>query len=133
MKLPHRALTDADLFKYATALKIPHFRGVFMRNQLPVKGPHKNESAIVNLDDSDGPGTHWVAYKKIGNNVLYFDSFGNLCPPLDLIDYLGVGSFIKYNHDRYQDYGSVECGHLCLKFLCGQLLTKDKYYLYKKV
>ena len=33
----------------------------------------------------------------------------------------------------YQDYGSVECGYLCLKFLCGQLHTKDKYCLYKKV
>ena len=32
VKLPHRALTVADLFKYATALKIPHFRGFFMRN-----------------------------------------------------------------------------------------------------
>ena len=56
MRLPHRALTDADLLKYVPALKISHFRGVFMRNQLPVKGPHKNESAIVNFDDSDGPG-----------------------------------------------------------------------------
>ena len=106
---------------------------VSMRNQLPTKGPHKNESAIINLDDSDGPGTHWVTYRKIGNNILYFDSFGNLRPPLELVDNLGVGSFIKYNHDRYQDYGSVECGHLCLKFLCGQLHIKHKYCLYKKV
>ncbi|XP_015121280.1 uncharacterized protein LOC107044047 [Diachasma alloeum] len=42
---------------------IPHFRGVYMRNNMPQSGPWKNESAIVMLDDKDGPGTHWVAYK----------------------------------------------------------------------
>ena len=92
-----------------------------MRNDLPKSGPLKNESAIVNLDDKDGPGTHWVAYKKMNNQVIYFDSFGNLQPPRDLIKYLGVGSTIKYNHGRYQDYDTVICGHLCLKFLSGEL------------
>lgn len=120
MKLPRRALTDVDLSKYAKAMKIPHFRGVFMRNDLPESGPRKYESAIVNLDDKDGPGTHWVAYKKSGNDVVYFDSFGNLRPPKNLMEYLGVGS-VKYNHENYQNYDTVVCGHLCLKFLSGQL------------
>lgn len=92
-----------------------------MRNELPESGPRKYESAIVNLDDKDGPGTHWVAYKKKNNDVIYFDSFGNLQPPRDLIKYFGVGSTIKYNHDRYQNYDTVVCGHLCLKFLDGKL------------
>ena len=35
-----------------------------MRNTLPPNRPLYNESAIINLDDSRGPGTHWVAYKK---------------------------------------------------------------------
>lgn len=91
-----------------------------MRNDLPKNGPRRRESAIVNLDDKDGPGTHWVAYKKIGDEVVYFDSFGNLRPPSDLVGYLGVGS-VKYNHERYQNYGTVDCGHLCLKFLSEQL------------
>lgn len=111
-------------------MKIPHFRGVFMRNELPEKGPHKYESAIVNLDDKNNLGTHWVAYRKIGNEVVYFDSFGNLRPPSDLVKYLGVDS-IKYNHERYQTYDTFVCGHLCLKFLCNQLKFKSFYYLYK--
>ena len=102
-------------------MEIPHFRGVYMRNDLPKSGPLKYESAIVNLDDKDGPGTHWVAYKKRNNQVIYFDSFGNLQPPRDLIKYLGVGSTVKYNYERYQDYDTVICGHLCLKFLSGEL------------
>jgi len=33
------------------------------------------------LDSEHGTSTHWVAYKKIGNQVQYYDSFGNLPPP----------------------------------------------------
>lgn len=61
-----------------------------MRNNLPPGGPRVNESAIVNLDDESGPGTHWVAYRKTGQDVLYFDSFGNLQPPKELVKYLKV-------------------------------------------
>uniref|UniRef100_A0A6V7KSE1 Uncharacterized protein n=1 Tax=Bracon brevicornis TaxID=1563983 RepID=A0A6V7KSE1_9HYME len=94
-------------------MKIPHFRGVFMRNDLPAKGPRKYESAIINFDDKDGPGTHWVAYQKKNDDVICFDSFGNLRPPQDLIDYLGVGSTVKYNYNNYQEYDTIICGHLC--------------------
>lgn len=101
-----------------------------MRNKLPKGGAFKNESAIINLDDDVGPGTHWVAYKKSGHKVLYFDSFGDLQPPSELMRHFGVGS-VNYNYEKYQDYGTVECGHLCLKFLCQQLNRKGKYFLYK--
>ena len=86
-----------------------------MRNSLPTDGPKINESAILNLDDVRGRGTHWVAYCKIGKNVNYFDSFGNLKPPKDLLNYLGVDN-IKYNYETYQAFDSFNCGHLCLKF-----------------
>lgn len=32
---------------------------------------------------------------------------------------LGMG--IKVSHDKYQGYDTVVCGHLCLKFLNGEL------------
>lgn len=118
--MPDRALTNVDLLKYARLLKIPNFRGVFMRNDLPKSGPHYHESAIINLDDATGVGSHWTAYKKIGNDVTYFDSFGDLRPPRDLMTYLGV-SEVKYNTKRYQDFDTYICGHLCLKFLCGAI------------
>lgn len=103
-----------------------------MRNQLPESGPRKFESAIINLDDKDGPGTHWVAYRKIDDKVIYFDSFGNLRPPSELLKYFGVGS-VMYNYENYQKYNTIECGHLCMKFLCRQLNRGDKYCLYKGV
>lgn len=120
LSLPKRALSNFDLLEYAKKLKIPYFRGVYMRNSLPSSGPHYYESAIINLDNSSGSGTHWVAYRKRGSEVVYFDSFGNLQPPRELILYLGVDR-IKYNPERYQNFGTYNCGHLCLKFLCNEL------------
>lgn len=87
-----------------------------MRNNLPKKYS-KNECAIINLDDSSGPGTHWVAYFKNNNNVYYFDSFGNLPPPKEFVTRLGSGVNIYYNYKKYQNFETVNCGQLCINFL----------------
>lgn len=89
-----------------------------MRNKLP-KTARFCECGIVNLDASSGPGTHWVAYYKYGNQSEYFDSFGNLQPPIELKTYLGDN--IQYNYKRYQKFNTIVCGHLCLKFLYHML------------
>lgn len=99
--------------KYASE-HIPFFRGVYMRNELPTT-PKDIECAIVNLDSSENDGTHWVAYVKLYNYCEYFDSFGDLKPPRELIEYLT--SNITYNYTRYQNYNTSNCGHLCLEFL----------------
>ena len=96
-------------------LKIPHFVGVFSRDKLPQRLKNQ-ESAVVNLDTEIGTGTHWVAYKKIGKRVKYFDSYGNLPPPLELQKHFN-GCSIEYNYDRHQKYNTTNCGHLCLQFL----------------
>lgn len=106
------------------ARNIPYFRGVFMRDTLPLK-PRKIECAVLNLDSSHNPGTHWVAYVKQNNYCEYFDSFGNLQPPLELIKYLNVAS-VNYNYTQYQKFNSVNCGHLCLHFL-KQYWNKNLY------
>jgi len=86
-----------------------------MRNNLPISGVRRNESGIVNLDDVDGPGTLWVAYAKREDRVVYFDSFGNLRPPKELVRYFGQVK-IEYNYISYQSYNQSICGQLCLKF-----------------
>lgn len=88
-----------------------------MIDTLPNKS-RLNESAIVNLDTSDRPGTHWVCYVKKGDNVLYFDPFGNLRPQPELLNYLkGNNIKIYYNRTNHQKWGTPYCGHLCLQFL----------------
>lgn len=89
-----------------------------MRDRLPKK-IKLNECGIINLDNDIGKGTHWTAYKKLGVNIIYFDSFGNLRPPIEAIKYFNSNGKcnIKYNHCSYQGYNTFICGHLCLKFL----------------
>ncbi|CAB0035058.1 unnamed protein product [Trichogramma brassicae] len=38
------------------------------------------------LDSEKNVGTHWVAYRKSGFKVIYFDSFGDLPPPRELMN-----------------------------------------------
>lgn len=110
----NKPLSEIDILNFTRDLS--SFRGVFMRNNLPKKCSH-HECAVINLDDAQGPGTHWVAFYKKGQIVYYFDSFGNLQPPLELMKYLGSNSKILYNYKKYQNYNTVICGHLCLRFL----------------
>lgn len=86
-----------------------------MRDDLPIR-PRRLECAIVNLDNSRNEGTHWVAYVKVDKYCEYFNSYGNLKPPLELVKYLKP-NVIFYNHKAYQYFNTTNCGHLCLEFL----------------
>lgn len=100
---------------YVKKLGIPNFRGVFMKDKLP-KYPYYNECGIINLDDSINDGTHWCAYIKSGKNVLYYDSFGDMPPPKNIIYYFKNCS-IYYNYNKQQNFNTSDCGKLCLEFL----------------
>lgn len=118
-QIPLTTLTNYDLGRYVKLLQIPYFRGIFMRNKLPKK-IMSVESGIINLDDSKGAGTHWIAYIKNGNQINYFDSYGNLRPPTEIITYFlsdNNSNVINYNYHTYQTFDATNCGQLCLKFL----------------
>lgn len=85
-----------------------------MIDELPKK-PNDIECGIVNLDNSKNEGTHWVAYAKYLDYCEYFDSFGDLKPPTEIVKYLK--SNLSYNYCSYQRFNTSDCGHLCLKFL----------------
>ncbi|KYQ59127.1 hypothetical protein ALC60_01855 [Trachymyrmex zeteki] len=123
LKLPKGITTNVQLQQLANRMRIPYFRGIFMRTTLPVEGVHRNESGIVNLDNAEEPGTHWVAYAKRGIRAIYFDSFGNLRPPKEFERYL-VNNVIEYNRTHYQRYNQSNCEQLCLQFL----RTVDKQF-----
>ena len=79
-------MSNFDLEKAITTLPIKHFRGVFMKDQLPAQ-PKIPETGIINLDDHDGPGTHWTCYGISPSNIFYFNSYG-LPPPREFIKYV---------------------------------------------
>lgn len=94
-----------------------------MRDSLPKK-PRKNECGIMNLDNQSSNGTHWVSWIKNNDNIKYFDSFGNLRPSIEFVNYMGKFNNIFYNYNNHQTYDSIICGHLCLQFLYENLMNK---------
>lgn len=90
-----------------------------MKDTLP-KQIRIHECGIINLDSNIGSGTHWTAYIKYFKEVVYFDSYGNLPPPIEVIKYFksdGSVTNITFNYDAIQNYNSYKCGHYCLIFL----------------
>ena len=110
LSLPNKPLSNFELMEAVEKLNIPNFRGVFLRDTLPMK-TKRIYCGILNLDDTSGGGTHWVAWYKMGKEKYYFDSYG-VQPPEELIQYLQ--SPILYNTEQIQPRETVVCGHLCL-------------------
>ena len=109
------ATSEQDLTRLAYG--IPDFRGIFSIHRLPAK-PLYNEKSIIHIAKNKNTSTgHWVCYQKDGNKIRYFDSFGNLPPPLELFKYWGENKIITYNRSRYQKYSENICGQLCILFL----------------
>lgn len=115
-KLPDKPLTDHYINDYLKHSK--SFIGAMPKDKLKnVKiNKKKSMSCIVNLDDSKGPGTHWVCcyYKPKLSYSFFFDSFG-LKPPKDVVKFLKrFNKPIYYNDVNIQSLDSVRCGHYCL-------------------
>ena len=88
-----KPLSNFDLMDWVKKLGIKHFRGIYSRDGLPRK--IKKECRIINLDDTQGSGTHWVCYRNIDSVVEYFDSFGLIMPNEALVYFLYGKPFWK--------------------------------------
>ena len=122
---------DGEILRYAQALKIPDFRGVKMRDELPPR-TFKQECGILNFNTHDQQGSHWVCWFKSDNDRYYFDSFGE-SPPVELLTYLKTYEEMKNNTPvirqsavTVQHYESNVCGSLCL-FVLKKLSEKVKF------
>ena len=52
----------------------PRFNGVYSRNNLPKI--IEKRAYIINVNEYENTGTHWVALFIKSNEAIYFDSFG---------------------------------------------------------
>lgn len=101
------------------------FKGVFPYDVLPKL--KNGQSAIINTDAHDKPGTHWVAIYKKGKNLYYFfDSYGrnwqSLIPDLK-IRVLGTDTDI-ISTQSVRQFGIQSC--------CGQMSISFLIYLYNQ-
>jgi len=99
------------------------FKGVYSVNEITPIYLQPNESIIVNLSNNYEPGSHFIAFYRKNNTLIYFDS---LC--FFLLDN-NLKSFIlkhklnfEYNKIAIQDVNSSFCGYYCILFI---LYIKD--------
>ena len=91
----------------------PRFNGVFSRNNLLRM---KDGKYVINLDDKNSKGTHWVSLFIDRNTALYFDSFGIKYIPQEVLNKIKDKSII-HNIFRIQDNESIMCGFYCIAFI----------------
>ena len=70
--LPFHLLTNMEINEYYK--NEPKFDGVYSRSNLPNK--IKKGAYVINLDEYENTGTHWVSLFVKTNEAIYFDSFG---------------------------------------------------------
>ena len=117
--LPFHPLTNIVINEYYK--NEPRFNGVYSRNNLPnkiKKGPY-----VINLDEYENTGTHWIALFVKTNEVIYFDSFGIEHIPKEINKFIGNKN-IKSNIFRLQAYDSIMCGYHCIEFINYMLKGK---------
>ena len=128
MLLPFHPLTDIEISEYYASE--PRFNGVSSRNNLP---KIKKGAYVINLDEYENTGTHWIALFVKTSKVIYFDSFGIEHIPKEIIKFIGNeqsssakarNKEIKANIFRIQADDSIMCGHFCLEFINYMLKGK---------
>ena len=105
-------LTNIEINEYYK--NEPRFNGVYSRNNLPKTV--KKGAYVINLDEHENAGTHWVSLFVKPKYTVYFDSFGVEHIPKEINKFIG-NSAIKSNIVKMQAYDSIMCGYFCIKFI----------------
>ena len=131
INIPHKPLTNIELSTYARELRIPHFRGVFMRYTLPHSTLY-GYCGIVNLDTSNQADSHRVCCYRNKNDRIYFDSYGQITH-VEIQRYLKTGrefdhgkEVIQRNTDIIQAANTSVYGHICL-FVLKSLANGEQF------
>ena len=119
--MPPHPLTNFEIQKYYQ--NEPKFNGVYSRNNL---SKIKDGAYIINLDEYESIGTHWIALYVNAKNVTYFDSFGVEHIPKEIKKFIGNKNIIT-NIYRIQAYDLIMCGYFCIGFI--DFILKDKSLL----
>lgn len=90
------------------------FLGVFPSDMMP-KSLREGQMFIANLDDSKGPGSHWIAVGRRSGKVIVYDSFGRdvLPSPLKKL----YGEVLRSEPDAEQSLTEENCGSRSLAWL----------------
>ena len=84
-------MSNFDIMKWVKELKIKKFDGVFNKESRQ----WASNCGIINLDNNNGPGTHWVC----NVDSFYFDPFG--LPPPENILFINLIQYFTISKKRY--------------------------------
>ena len=116
--LPFHPLPNIEISEYDK--NEPRFNGVYSRNNLPNK--IKKGAYVINLDEYENTGTHWISLFVKANKVIYFDSLGIENIPKEINKF--INNNIESNIFRIQAYDSIMCGFFCIEFINYMLKGK---------
>ena len=122
-KFTNKPLSNFDLLQWVDFLKIPNFKGIFARDEVR---PREHSPCIINLNELENAGTHWVCCAPGQKFTWYFDSFGMGFP-----QEFKSSKPVIWNSSQYQNINSVLCGYYCLYFLHQWAQGKDFYDILK--
>ena len=110
--------------KYFT--NVEQFGGVYSKDKLPKL--IKPNFYIVNLDDANGPGSHWVCiYNCHRGECYYFDSYG-VDPCEEVVKFMRQSKKkILVSTYQIQQLGTIMCGYYCIH-VCNELLNNVPLY-----
>ena len=126
--LPFHPLTNIEISEYYK--NEPRFNDVCSRNNLPNK--IKKGAYVINLDEYENKGTHWVSLFVKPKYRVFFDSFGIEHIPKEINKFIRskeLGSAIgnngiKSSIFRIQAYDTIMCGYFCIEFINYMLMGK---------
>ena len=116
--LPFHPLTNIEISEYYKSER--RFNGVYSRNNLPNK--IKKGADVINLDEYENTGTHWVSLFVKPKYTVYFDSFGIEHISKEINKF--INNDIKSNIFRIQANDSIMCGYICIEFINYMLQGK---------
>ena len=125
--LPFHPLINIEISEYYK--NEPKFNGVYSRNNLLNK--IKKGAYVLNLDEYENTGTHWVTLFVKPKYTVYFDSFRIKHIPKEINKFnnndttkSSAIAHIISNIFRIQTYDSIMCGYFCIEFINYMLKGK---------
>ena len=96
------------------------FLGTYPCNMIPKLNKRLGlNSMIINLDDSQQSGSHWVGIivENKNNTVHYYDPLGSKASNKHISKFVNKFKKIYYNNHKIQPIESVHCGIYCIGFI----------------
>ena len=114
-----------ELNKYCIDLFGSLFHGVYSSDNIP-ELTNEKKYAIINLDTSDQPGSHWVSIIHHNNKIIFYDSFGrNSAKILSSLN----GDILNTESDKEQGDNENNCGARCIAFIYTHYLFGKNFVI----